>query len=100
MNPSPRAFCHIRISDQTTHSPSFPSSILRFPLIAPPGFPHVPNILFALEENDIHRCPKIDEPSTESNPHQFGPPTDNHHRHHRKEEAVPHLHTRDNNSKA
>jgi hypothetical protein len=29
----------------------------------------------------------------ESNPHQFGLSTDNPHRHHRKEEAVPHLHT-------
>jgi hypothetical protein len=29
----------------------------------------------------------------ESNPHRFELPTDNPHRHHRKEEAVPYLHT-------
>jgi hypothetical protein len=28
----------------------------------------------------------------DSNPHQFGLPTNNPRRHHRKEEAVPHLH--------
>jgi hypothetical protein len=51
------------------------------------------NILFALKDNAIHRCSKPKDPSTESNPHQFGLPADNPHRHHRKEEAVPHLHT-------
>jgi hypothetical protein len=51
------------------------------------------NILFALKENAIHRCSKSEDPSMESNPHQFGHPTDNPRRHHRKEEAVPHLHT-------
>jgi hypothetical protein len=51
------------------------------------------NILFALKENAIHRCSKPEDPSTESNPHWFGLPTDNPHRHHRKEEAVPHMRT-------
>jgi hypothetical protein len=50
------------------------------------------NILFALKENAIHRCSKLEDPSTESNPHGFGLPTNNPHRHHRKEEAIPHLH--------
>jgi hypothetical protein len=35
------------------------------------------NILFALKENSIHRHSKPEDPSTESNPHQFGLPTDN-----------------------
>jgi hypothetical protein len=52
------------------------------------------NILFALKENAIHRRSKPEDPSTESNPYQFVLPTDNPHRHHQKEEAVPHLHTR------
>jgi hypothetical protein len=58
------------------------------------------NILFALKENAIHQCSKPEDPSTESNPHRFRLPTDNPHRHHRQEEAVPHLHTEDNKSKA
>ncbi len=58
------------------------------------------NILFALKENVIHRRSKPEDPSTESNPHRFGLPTDNPRRHHRKEEAVPHLHTEDSKSKA
>jgi hypothetical protein len=49
------------------------------------------NILFALKENSIHQCSKPEDPSTESNPHRFGLPTDNPHRHRRKEEAPPHL---------
>jgi hypothetical protein len=40
------------------------------------------NILFALKENVIHQRSKPEDPSVESNPH----------RHHQKEEAVPHLH--------
>jgi hypothetical protein len=40
------------------------------------------NILFALEENVIHRCSKPEDPSTESNPPRFGVPTDNPHQHH------------------
>jgi hypothetical protein len=40
------------------------------------------NILFALKENVIHRCSKLEDPSTESNPHRFGLPTNNIHRHH------------------
>jgi hypothetical protein len=51
------------------------------------------NILFALKENAIHQRSKPEDPSTESNPHRFGLPTDNPHRYCRKEEAVPHLHT-------
>jgi hypothetical protein len=51
------------------------------------------NILFALKENAIHRRSKPEYPSTESNPHRFKHPTENPRRHHRKEEAVPHLHT-------
>jgi hypothetical protein len=58
------------------------------------------NILFALKENIIHRHSKPEDPSTESNPHQFGLPTDNPHQHHRQEEAVPHLHIEDSESKA
>jgi hypothetical protein len=57
------------------------------------------NILFAQKENVIHQHSKLEDPSTESNPHRFGPPTNNPRRHHRKEEAVPHLHTEDNKSK-
>jgi hypothetical protein len=53
------------------------------------------NIIFALKENAIHRRSKTEDPSMESNPHQFVLSTDNPHRHHRQEEAVPHLHTED-----
>jgi hypothetical protein len=63
-------------------------------------FSHVQSILFYLEENAIHQCSKPEDPSAESNPHWFGLPTDNPHRHHQKQEAVPHLHTGDNKSKA
>jgi hypothetical protein len=58
------------------------------------------NILFALKENAIHRLSKPEDPSTESNPHRLGHPTDNPHRHRRQEEAAPHLCTEDNKSKA
>jgi hypothetical protein len=58
------------------------------------------NILFALEENAIHKCSKPKDPSMESNPHHAGLPTDNPRRHRRKEKTVPHLHTEDNKSKA
>jgi hypothetical protein len=57
------------------------------------------HILFTLEENVIHQRSKSDDPNTVSNPPRFGPPTDNPRRHHRKEEAAPHLHTGDNKSK-
>jgi hypothetical protein len=57
-------------------------------------------ILFALKENVIHRCPKLEDPSTESNPHRFGFPTNNPRRHRQQEEAVPHLHIENNKSKA
>jgi hypothetical protein len=58
------------------------------------------NILFALKENVIHWRSKLEDPSTESNPHRFGLPIDKPRRHHRQEEAVPHLHTKDSKSKA
>jgi hypothetical protein len=60
----------------------------------------VQDILFALEENAIRQRSKHEDPSMVPNPHRFGPPTDNPHRHHRKEEEAPHLHTGDNKSKA
>jgi hypothetical protein len=50
------------------------------------------NIHFALKENVIHQRSKPKDPSMESNPHRFELPTDNPHRHRRKEEAVPHVH--------
>jgi hypothetical protein len=62
-------------------------------------FSHDQNILFALEENAIHRRSKLDDPSKAPNPCRFGPPTDNPYRHCRKEEAAPHLHTGYNKSK-
>jgi hypothetical protein len=58
------------------------------------------DIPFTLKENAIHRHSKPKNPSTESIPYRFGLPTDNPHRHRRQEEAVPHLHTEDNKSKA
>jgi hypothetical protein len=58
------------------------------------------NILFALKENVIHRYSKPEDPSTESNSHQFGLPTDNSRRHRREEETISHLHTKDSKSKA
>jgi hypothetical protein len=57
------------------------------------------NILFVLEENVIHQRFKPEYPSTASNPHQFRLFIDNPRRHHQKEKAVPHLHTKDNNAK-
>jgi hypothetical protein len=58
------------------------------------------NILFALTENAIHRHSKPEDLYMESNPDRFGLPIDNHRRHRRQEEAVPHLHTKDSKSKA
>jgi hypothetical protein len=57
-------------------------------------------ILFALKENAIHQRSKPENPSMESNPHRFGLPTNNPHRHCQKEEADPHLHTENSKSKA
>jgi hypothetical protein len=57
------------------------------------------NILFALKENVVHWRSKLEDPSTESNPHRFGLPTDNPRRHHRQEESVTHLYTEDSKSK-
>jgi hypothetical protein len=57
------------------------------------------DILFILKENDIHRHSKPENPSTEFNPHWFGLPTNNLHRHRRQEEAVSHLHIEDSKSK-
>jgi hypothetical protein len=61
---------------------------------------NVQDILIALKENAIHRHSKPEDPGTESNPPRFGLPTDNPRQHHRPEEAIPHLHTEDNKSKA
>jgi hypothetical protein len=58
-----------------------------------------PNILFALKENAIHHRSKPKDPSTKTNYHWFGLPTDNPRRHHQQEEAVPHLHIKNNKSK-
>jgi hypothetical protein len=58
------------------------------------------DVLFAQKENAIHQRSKPEDPSTESNPCRFGLPTDNPRRHRRQEEAVPHLHTENNKSKA
>jgi hypothetical protein len=58
------------------------------------------DVLFALKENAIHRRSKPEDPNTESNPHWFVLPTDNPHWHRWQEEAVPHLHTENNKSKA
>jgi hypothetical protein len=58
------------------------------------------NNFFALKENVIHRRSKLEDPSTEFNPHRFGLPTNNSHRHHWQEEATSHLHTENSKSKA
>jgi hypothetical protein len=50
-------------------------------------------VLFALKENTIHQRSKLEDPSTESNLHRFGLPTDNPRRHRRQEEVVSHLNT-------
>jgi hypothetical protein len=55
---------------------------------------------FALKENIIHRHSKSEDSSTEFIPHRFKLSTNNHHRHRRQEEAIPHLHIEDNKSKA
>jgi hypothetical protein len=60
----------------------------------------VQNILFVLEENVIYQRSKSKDPCMVPNPHQFGPLTGISHRHCRKEEEAPHLHTGDNKSKA
>jgi hypothetical protein len=57
------------------------------------------NILFALKDNVIHRHSKPEDPITESNPRRFELSTDNPRRHHRQEETISHLHTKDNKSK-
>jgi hypothetical protein len=61
---------------------------------------NVQDILFDLKENAIHRRSKGEDPSTESNPHLFGLPTDNPHQHRQQEEATPHLHIEDSKTKA
>jgi hypothetical protein len=48
--------------------------------------------LFARKENAIHWRSKLEEPSTDFNPHWIGLLTDNPRRHRQQEEAVPHLH--------
>jgi hypothetical protein len=62
-------------------------------------FLNIQYILFALEENAIHRYYKPADLSTAFNPYRFGPPTDNPHRHRRKEEEASYLHTEDIKSK-
>jgi hypothetical protein len=57
------------------------------------------NIIFVLKDNAIYRRSKLEDSSMESNPHRFGLPTDNPHRHRRQEEAISHLHTEDSKSK-
>jgi hypothetical protein len=57
------------------------------------------DILFALKKNAIHQHSKPENPSMESNPHRFGLPTDNSHRHRRQQEVVPQLHIEDSKSK-
>jgi hypothetical protein len=61
---------------------------------------NIQNILYVLKENAIHRRSKPEGPSTESNRHLFGLPTDSPHRHRRQEKVVPHLHTEGNKNKA
>jgi hypothetical protein len=75
-------------------------TLQRYNRVCRSDFSHGQDIPFALKGNVIHRHSKPGDPSTESNPHQFGHPTDNPHRHRRQEEAVPHLHTEDSKSKA
>jgi hypothetical protein len=60
----------------------------------------IQHILFALEENVIHRLFEHADPSKVPNPHQFRPPTGMPHWHCRQEEENPHLQTGDNKSKA
>jgi hypothetical protein len=60
----------------------------------------IQDILYTLEENAINLRSKPKNPSTVSNPDQFGPPTGIPRRHHRKEEEATHQHTGDNKSKA
>jgi hypothetical protein len=72
----------------------------RYNRVCRSDFSHGQDIPFALKGNANHRHSKPGDPSTESNPHRFGLLTDNPHRHHRQEEAVPHLHTEDSKSKA
>jgi hypothetical protein len=57
------------------------------------------NIIFVLKDNAIYRRSKLEDSSMESNPHRFGLPTDNPHRHRRQEEAISHLHIEDSKSK-
>jgi hypothetical protein len=71
----------------------------RYNRVCESDFSHSQDIPIALKGNVIHRHSKPEDPSTESNPHQFGFPTDNPRRHRRQEEAVPHLHTEDSKSK-
>jgi hypothetical protein len=57
-------------------------------------------ILFALEENAIHQCSNLEDPSMVPYPHWFGPPTGIPRQHRQEGEEAPHLHIRDNKSKA
>jgi hypothetical protein len=75
-------------------------TLQRYNRVCRSDFSHGQDIPFALKGNVIHRHSKPGDPSTESNPRRFGLPTDNPHRHHWQEEAVPHMHTEDSKSKA
>jgi hypothetical protein len=72
----------------------------RYNRVCRSDFSHGQDIPIALKGNAIHRHSKLEDPSTESNPHRFGLPTDNPRRHRWQEEAAPHLHTEDSKSKA
>jgi hypothetical protein len=75
-------------------------TLQRYNRVCGSDFSHGQDIPFALKGNAIHRHSEHEDPSTESNPGRFGLPTNNPRRHHRQEEAVPHLHTEDSKSKA
>jgi hypothetical protein len=75
-------------------------TLQRYNRVCGSDFFHGQDIPFALKGNAIHWHFKPWDPSTESNPHRFGLPTDNSRRHRQQEEAVPHLHTEDSKSKA
>jgi hypothetical protein len=58
----------------------------------------IQNILFALEENAIHRRSNPEDPSMVPNPHRFGSPTGIPRRYRWKGEEAIHLHTGDSKS--
>jgi hypothetical protein len=60
---------------------------------------NVQNILFAIEDNVMHRRSKPEDPSMAPNPHRLEPTTGIPRQHHQQEEEAPHLHTGHNKSK-